>query len=397
LDTNQRYRVTSIDILRGLVMIIMAIDHTRDFFHVTAMTANPLNPATTTIPLYFTRWITHFCAPTFVFLSGISAFISAQKKPKAQAGTFLIKRGISLILIEITIVTLGATFNPFFNTIILQVIWAIGISLLLLGLLLRFGATAILIIGLLIVVGHNLLDNVNPPGGMAGVAWRLFINTQGNITPLGNNYHLFILYAALPWAGILFAGYGIGVLYQQGYDQIQRKKILLMTGVTLTLLFLLLRYFNVYGNPTPYVETDNTLTNVFNFLNTSKYPPSLQFTCMTLGPACLALSFMENAQNRFTKILTVYGRTPFFYYLIHWYILHTILVISFFIFRSSPEHASATIVNNPSPFYFRPFEFGYGLRYVYLIWFLVVASLYYPCRWYYRYKMTHDHWWLKYV
>jgi uncharacterized membrane protein len=199
-------RVAAIDTLRGIVMIVMALDHTRDFFHRTAFTADPLDPAVTTIPLYFTRWITHFCAPVFVLLSGVSAYLSSQRKTRHQASIFLIKRGMWLILMEVTVVTFALSFNPFFNFILLQVIWAIGWSMIILGLLIRISFSAVLIVGLILFFGHNILNYVSlPQGGAAGFLWRIFFIGPA-IIPLDKNHFIGAFYAILPWTSVMLLG-----------------------------------------------------------------------------------------------------------------------------------------------------------------------------------------------
>ena len=385
------YRIASIDILRGIVMIIMALDHTRDFFHATAMTANPLDPETSTIPLYFTRWITHFCAPIFVFLSGLSAYLSAGKKTNKEASNFLIKRGLWLIIAEITLVTLGLSFNPIFSMLILQVIWAIGASMVLLGLLSKVSYKLILIIGVMLVAGHNALDYATlPQGGISGNLIALFFTARGFVIPIGHEHFIAIFYAALPWTGIMFIGFSMGVWFKKEVDPKKRKKLLLGTGVVMIIVFIVSRSLQGYGDPGRWRNGANSF---LSFLDTSKYPPSLQYTCMTIGPALLFMAFIENVKAGWAKVATIYGRTPFFYYILHFYILHTLLVIFFF----ASGRGVGEIVTPNSPFLFRPTNFGYSLPIVYVIWLSVVTVLYLPCRWFDHYKQTHQQWWLKYI
>ncbi|MGM9475728.1 DUF1624 domain-containing protein [Pedobacter sp. GSP4] len=385
-------RILSIDILRGLVMIIMALDHTRDFFHVGAMTGDPLNPDTTTGMLFFTRWITHFCAPTFVFLSGLSAYLSAQNKTPSAVSAFLLKRGLWLVFIEIVIISLGLTFNPMYNFIILQVIWAIGCSMILLGLASRLSHKSVLIIGLVLVFGHNLFNLFPAPSNeTGGLILKIFFTASGTVVPLSNNHFVGVFYAILPWTGVMFVGYGIGAWYKKGYIEVQRKRNLLILGSLTVLLFVALRLINVYGDPVPRKEYHDVFKNLLSFFNVNKYPPSLQYVSMTLGPAILILAFTENISNWFTKITSLYGAVPFFYYVLHFYLLHTILVVVFF----ATGHSTKEIVQ--IPFLFRPPTFGFSLPIVYLIWLFVVASLYLPCRWFKKYKETHQQWWLRYV
>ena len=391
-NTTRSKRILSVDILRGLVMIIMALDHTRDFFHVGAMTGDPLNPETTTGMLFFTRWITHFCAPTFVFLSGLSAYLSAQNKTPAQASSFLLKRGLWLILIEIMVITFGLTFNPTYNFIILQVIWAIGTSMIFLGLASRISYKTVLIIGLILVFGHNLFNLFPAPTDVnGGMILKIFFTASGTILPVSSTHLIGVFYAILPWTGVMFVGYGIGGWYKKGYAAERRKRNLLIMGLLTIFVFIALRLINIYGDPAPRKEYHDFFKNLLAFFNVSKYPPSLQYTAMTLGAAMLFLAFTENLNNWFTRITSVYGAVPFFYYILHFYLLHTLLVIVFF----ATGYTSKDIVQ--IPFWFRPATFGFDLPIVYSIWFCVVAALYLPCRWFKQYKENHKQWWLRYV
>ncbi|MCW3090336.1 MAG: hypothetical protein JWP81_1405 [Ferruginibacter sp.] len=389
MENSNTYRIGSIDILRGLVMIIMALDHTRDFFHVTALTDNPLNLATTTVPLFFTRWITHYCAPVFVFLSGTSAFLASRNKTAGEASLFLVKRGLWLVAVEIAVITLGLTFNPLYNFIIWQVIWAIGWSMFLLGLLIRFPFPAILLTGLILFFGHDVFDHIIlPQTGVAGNLMKILFTANGTILPVCSTHFIGVFYAILPWTGVMLLGYCVGYWFRKEFSAGRRKQLLLSTGIALILLFIVLRFFNVYGDPVLWDKI-----HFLSFINTSKYPPSLLYSCMTLGPALVALSFLENAHTRWTSVLSVYGRVPFFYYVLHFYILHALLVIIFF----ATGHGASEIIDRQSPFLFRPAAFGFGLRWVYLIWLSVVAVLYLPCRWFNQYKLTHSQWWLRYL
>jgi uncharacterized membrane protein len=391
MSSSTPYRIASIDILRGIVMIIMALDHTRDFFHATAMTADPLNPVTTTAGLYFTRWITHFCAPTFVFLSGLSAYLSSQKKSSAEASIFLINRGLWLVLVEIVIVTFGLTFDPKFGFLVLQVIWAIGCSMILLGIIRQLGNKWVLIIGLILVFGHDLLNYANLPqtGTIADILKGLF-TTRGNFIPISSTHGIGDFYAILPWTGVMLAGYGVGYWFIRDYPAEKRKRNLLVTGFSLIVLFVFLRFINQYGDPAPRQHLEGW-RGFLSFMNVSKYPPSLLYVCITLGPSLLFLALAENIKAKWSKIVSVYGKVPFFYYILHFYILHSLLVIVFFA-------SGHTQIRDPnSLFLFRPANFGYPLWIVYIIWLSVVASLYFPCRWFYKYKMSHQQWWLKYL
>lgn len=386
-------RVQSVDILRGLVMVIMALDHVRDFFHIGAMTSDPLDPASTYPALFFTRWITHFCAPVFVFLSGVSARLAGVKRTRPELSRFLISRGIWLVVVEVLVVTLGITFNPFYNVIILQVIWAIGLSMILLGLLVRTSTKVIGIIGLVIFLGHNITDLLPPAEGALGTLYNLLLTTRAGIIPLGDGYFIYALYAAIPWAGLMMLGYVTGYYFFSSVNPSVRRRSLLLLGIAAVLLFILLRLINGYGDPAPWEPQKDGLATFFSFLNVSKYPPSLMFSLITLGPALILLSFLERIENRFTEILSVYGRVPFFYYVLHFYLIHFLTVIAFF----ATGHNWSQVVDPNIPFWFRPVNFGYELWVVYLIWLFVVVVLYRPCVWFGRYKKAHKQWWLSYL
>lgn len=333
-----KLRIQSIDILRGTVMLIMALDHIRDFFHIHGADQNPVDMATTTPALFFTRWITHFCAPVFVFLSGTSAFIAGQKRTKKELSLFLIKRGLWLVFVEMAIITLGITFNPLYNLIVWQVIWAIGWSMVILGLLVRTSMTVIVITGCVIFFGHNILDYINlPQQGTGNVLWRIFFTASPTLFPINKDRFIFDIYAILPWTGAMLLGYGFGTLYRSSVDAATRKRTILSAGIFLTALFILLRLINKYGDPAPWSQQKDSVYTFLSFLNTTKYPCSLQYLSMTIGPALILLAFIEQTQNRLGKILAVYGRVPFFYYVIHFYLIHTICVIIFLLRDMAPK------------------------------------------------------------
>lgn len=399
-----RPRVQSIDILRGLVMVIMALDHVRDFFFTAGVTGTtsslalePTNLETTTPLLFFTRWVTHFCAPIFVFLAGTSVFLMSQKKSKKQLSGFLLTRGLWLIVVEVVIITFAWTFNPFYNLVILQVIWAIGISMVLLGILIWLPRPLLLTIGALIVFGHNLLARPDIADHFKGslVADLVY---YANFSPHAVNpektHFIFIVYAFLPWLGLMILGYGFGQLYGPDVDPARRKKILIWLGTSLLVLFLVLRFARGYGDPVPMSEQPRGPVFTFlSFLNVTKYPPSLAFLSVTIGVAMLALALLENRQSRFTGVFRTYGRVPMLYYILHFYIIHTIAVVVFF----AEGFTTDQIVTPDNPFLFKPPGMGFGLAGVYLTWLFVVGVLYPVCRWYDRYKSTHRHWWLSYL
>jgi uncharacterized membrane protein len=388
-------RIESIDILRGLIMLIMAVDHVRDFFHYGH--PEPTDLAVTTPILFFTRWITHFCAPAFVFLSGTSAYLAGTRRTKSQLSSFLIKRGLWLIAVELVIITFAITLNPLYNVLIFQVIWAIGGSMILLGLLIWFRAslTVVGIIGAIIFFGHNIFDIVNPGAITRTFYWRLLFSAGGFSTywPLGNNRGILIAYALLPWTGVMLLGYVFGSLYKSSVDAVKRRKTLLYSGLFLLTIFIVLRFFNIYGDPAPWSVQKTTVLSIISFFNVTKYPCSLLYLGMTIGASLVMLSLFENVKNKFTSILIVYGNVPFFYYVLHWYLIKVFNVIAFF----AMGFKTSQIVSPNLPLLFQPTGFGVNLLGVYLIWFLVIAILYLPCRWYSKYKRTHMQWWLSYM
>lgn len=386
-------RINSIDILRGLVMLIMALDHVRDFFHLNSVTQSPTDLATTTPLLFFTRWITHFCAPTFVFLSGLSAYIAGQRKTKKELSSFLLKRGLWLIIVEIVVMTFALSFNPLYNVIFLQILWAIGFSMIILGLLVKTSVKVIFITGLVLVFAHNIFDFIHlTEGGVSKTLVGIFLNGAQTILPVGDNRFIAIFYTAFPWAGVMLLGYSLGTLYQQP-NATKRRQLLFVLGLCVTVLFVVLRSMNYYGDPSHWSTQKDGLFTFLSFINTTKYPPSLLFVCMTLGPALMLLSAIEKTQNKFSKILVVYGRVPFFYFVVHFYVIHLLCVILFF----ASGFGVKDIVDPVIPFLFRPQKFGFDLWVVYIIWLGLIIFMYWPCKWFGNYKATQYKWWLSYL
>lgn len=390
-------RIDSIDVLRGIVMVIMALDHVRDFVHDQAYTSDPLDITTTTPILYFTRWVTHLCAPTFVFLSGLSIYLQSLRKSKVELSSFLFKRGIWLIGVEIGLITLAITFNPAYKYLLLQVIWAIGISMVLLGFLIRLPLKVVLAIGLIIVFGHNLFDFLEAePGFKAGFWWDLFHHGTFAIYPVIGNHFIAIMYPFVPWTGLMILGYCFGVFFTAKYTSAQRQKILYKTATFLLGFFIVLRAINVYGDPHPWAMQATGLASFLSFMNVNKYPPSLAYMSVTIGVAILALAILENVQNRLTNAFRVFGRTSFFYYIVHFYVAHFITTVLFF-YRGHTL-ADALQAAEKIPFFFQIPGEGYSLGIVYLIWILLIMSLYPLCRWYDSYKTAHkEMWWLSYL
>jgi uncharacterized membrane protein len=393
-EPSGKQRIHSIDILRGVIMLIMALDHTRDFFHNAGPFSDPTDMATTTPILFFTRWITHFCAPNFVFLSGISAYLAGTRRTKSELSSFLIKRGLWLIFVEVVILTFAFSLDPFYNAVLLQVLWVIGLSMIILALLVRAPLKVIAIIGALILFSHNILDYLQlPKTGVEATLLKLFFVARGSVLPINSNHFIFDLYAIIPWTGVMLLGYVLGSVYTKAFDPQKRKKILLYTGIAALALFVVLRCFNLYGDPNPWAVQRNSTYTFMSFLNVSKYPPSLLYCCLTIGVCLIVLSLAEHIQNKLTAIFIIYGNVPFFYYILHFYIIRAINIIVFF----AQGYGTSQIVTPNAPFLFRPTHFGFNLAGVYVVWFIVIASLYLPCRWFSKYKKTHNQWWLSYL
>ncbi len=375
-------------------MIIMALDHVRDYFHESASLDSPTNLQTTTPILFFTRWITHFCAPTFVFLAGISAFLMSQKKTKKDLSRFLIKRGFWLICVEIIIVTLGWTFDPLYHVLILQVIWAIGISMVILGLLVWLPSNAILIFGILVIGFHNLLDYGEiSRNGQVGILWDIIHHGFFEAIPFAPGHIFLLLYAFLPWTGIMMFGYGLGKIFTADFTPGRRRKILYITGSTFFLIFFILRSYNHYGDPQHWNLQRTQFYSWLSFINLSKYPPSLDYIALTVGTAMIVLGWLDRIRKDSFSFVRVFGRVPFFFYILHIYLIHTLTVILFYL----QGYSSKDIAPQRVPFLFRPDHFGFGLPVVYILWMAVIMILYPLCQWYDNYKTTHKKWWLSYI
>lgn len=388
-------RIRSIDTVRGLIIIIMALDHVRDFFHIAGATGDPTNLATTTPALFLTRWITHYCAPSFMMLSGLSAYLSGRNKPAAEKAMFLIKRGFWLILVEMVFMTFAFTFDITYKTLFFAVFWALGGAMVVLGVAVRFASPrTVLLLGLALVFGHNLLDYVklqeNTP---ADVLLRIFFTGSGTFLPRPDGGAIIFLYVIFPWAGIMMSGYGLGMLYDQQHDPARRRKLLIGLGLGMTALFILLRLVNGYGDPALWSVQNTSIKTFLSFLNVTKYPPSLLFTLMTQGPVLILLALTEQTSNAFSRICTVYGRVPFFFFVAHFYLIHLMTLVV--VFLSGYTWAQAT--DDSLFFKFRPNDFGYSLGQTYVIWILIVIAMYWPCKWYGEYKARRRTWWLSYL
>jgi uncharacterized membrane protein len=365
-------RISTIDVLRGLVMIIMALDHTRDFLHVNAFNYDPTDMATTTPPLFFTRWITHYCAPVFVFLAGTAAYLSGRRKSRRELSTFLFTRGLWLIVLELTVINFSMWFDPTFSFMVLQVIWAIGVSLVVLSGLVYLPWRWLLAIGLGIMVGHNALDGVTfAEGTPAYYVWTLL--HQSRLLSVGEGLTVFALYPVLPWIGVMVTGYCFGRLYASDVTPEQRKRLLLWLGGGAVVGFIFLRFLNVYGDPAPWAVQKDSLYTFMSFLNTTKYPPSLLYLVMTLGPGLLLLYVFERRPAGWMNFVKVYGQVPLFYYILHFILLQVLVQLNAVVIDWHHEGAAAP-------------EYGHSLGVVYLFWLGVVLTLYPVCRWYAGFK-----------
>jgi uncharacterized membrane protein len=385
-------RSSAMDFARGLVMIIMALDHTRDLIHVSSIVQSPTNLATTTPILFFTRWITHLCAPAFVFLSGTSAYLSFKKKNNpAESKRFLLSRGIWLIILEFTIVNFGVWFDVQFRLLFFQVIAAIGFGFIILSLLLKKSIKVIAITGLIIIFGCNLLNYI-PPGNtslLRTIISPLFLPTGYTVTP---NFTFFIGYPIIPWLGIMLLGFASGGLFELPPEK--RKSIFFKIGIITLALFTLLRFVNLYGDPSKWAIQKKDIFTFLSFINVTKYPPSLLFSLITLSIMFLILSLAERIKNIFTDVVIVYGKVPLFYYLIHWYIVHSILLIILF----SQGFHWHDLQFGPFNFGRPKQESGLPLWGVYIVWISVVIFMYPLCKWYGKYKQAHpEKKWLRYL
>jgi uncharacterized membrane protein len=394
MNTLTTGRIKSIDLLRGLIMIIMALDHVRDYFHADAFIYDPLDLQKTSVLLYFTRWITHFCAPIFVLLAGTSAFISGQRKTTKELAGFLVKRGIWLIILEQTVVNFGWFFNPGFSVFLFGVIWVLGLCMICLAGLIFLPKNLILAIGLIMVFGHNLLDPVHVPGnGAVSFFWGALHEQKffsyGHIK-IAEFYHL------IPWAGVMALGYCLGGIFAKGSDPLKRRRILLQLGIGSLVLFVILRGINIYGNLYPWSHQSTPSRTFLSFINIYKYPPSLDYLLVTEGFAFVFLALTENLSGRFSQFISVYGRVPLFYYILHIYLIHLVAMAAavFLGYKWTDMTSFNTWIDGMPNLQ----GYGFSLGVVYLIWLSIVIVLYPLCKKYDLYKSSHkDKWWLSYL
>src|SRR6266850_2451983 len=401
-----RSRVDSIDLLRGIVMVIMMLDHTRDFVHNAALAFDPLDPTRTNVALFFTRWITHFCAPTFVFLAGTGAYLQfARGKSRRELSRFLITRGLWLIVLEFTVVRLGCFFSVDLTFLaLLQVIWVIGVSMIVLSALIHLPQKAIAAFGLAMIALHNVLDLFpalqvqgwqgpgSPVPSIGGKLWMIL--HQPGLFPIAGfpSPIVFVIYPLIPWVGVMAAGYAFGSLYQA--DAHRRRRMLLIIGSAATLLFIILRAINHYGDPSPWSRQTTFWFTILSFLNTTKYPPSLLFLLMTLGPAILALSWFESMRAQGTlphwlrDALVTFGRVPLFFYQLQGYTAHTIAILLHLAFGKPV----GWLFQTPLGWQNLPPGIGFNLGVVYAAWIVGVLILYPLCKWFAGVKQRRRDW-----
>jgi uncharacterized membrane protein len=380
-------RVASIDIIRGAVMVLMALDHGRVYSGLPA--GGP------TAGIFFTRWVTHFCAPAFVFLAGTSAYLAGRKLANTGAlARFLAIRGVMLVLLELTVVRLSWTFNLEFTALLAGVIWAIGWSMIILALLVRLPLVATAVLGFAIIAFHNLSDSLlrqeGVPGGLPSWLWQVWY-AGGPIGGEGGGAVLFVLYSLIPWVGVMAAGYAFGAIVVM--EPARRRRLCFALGLGATLLFVILRTINGYGNPSPWGA--GRMPALLSFLNPAKYPASLDFLLMTLGPTIALMPLLENARGAISRVLTVFGRVPLFYYLLHIPLIHLLAMVVSLVRdgRVSPW----LFGNHPAMIGPPPDGYTWRLGLLYLVCIVAVIILYFPSRWYAEVKLRCSVGWTRYI
>jgi uncharacterized membrane protein len=382
-----RPRIESVDVVRGVIMIIMALDHTRDFFGIPGQ--NPTDMAATTPALFFTRWITHFCAPVFFLLTGTGAYLALRRRSPSELSGFLFKRGLWLIFLETVVVRcLAYQFNFDYRLTMLLVLWALGWGMITLSALVRFPPVVATMFGALLIVAHNLFDSVKSTNPI----W-VILHSPGFVlnTP---DHVVFAAYPLIPWVGVTAVGYGLGQVYSWEADR--RRAFLLRLGAALSLAFLVLRAINVYGDPSHWAAQKNGLFTVLSFLNTTKYPPSLLFLLMTLGPAMMFLSAVDRGTPRMLRPAVVFGKVPLFYFALHFALIHVLAVIVCYTRYGSAHWMFESPDLGHYPFSPPP-GWGFSLPVVYLVWAFVVVATYPLCRWFAGLKQRRADPWLSYL
>lgn len=383
-------RIESIDLLKGLVMVVMALDHVRDYFHYSAFMFDPADPTQSTLPIFFTRWITHFCAPAFSFLAGLSAFMVGKRKSKTELSDFLLKRGLWLVFIEMTVVNFAWYFDIYFRSPGLLVIWSLGISMIVLAALVHLPRKLILLFSLLFVFGHNLLDNIHYDDN---VLWAIL--HEFSVFKLTDGVEFAVLYPVIPWIAVMALGYYFGSFYDNSFDSVKRKKAFNHIGISALILFIIIRFINNYGDPIPWKDDNTTTKDLISFLNPSKYPPSLLYLLMTLGATFLFLANAEKLKGKMVDFFSTFGRVPFFYYILHIYLIHLVALLF-----AELSGFGWQIMLLPDWVTEMSTLKGYGFRLwvVYAVWVGVIVLLYPFCKKFDKYKQTHkEKWWLSYL
>jgi uncharacterized membrane protein len=390
ISITKKKRFEALDVLRGLTMVIMALDHSRDFLALGQVFSKPLNIDLTTLDIFLTRWITHFAAPTFMFLAGIGLYFASRRRTKKELAFLAYSRGLWLIFLELTIVGFFWTFSPdFFAHPKIAVLFAIGVSMICFSFLVYLPKYAIAIIALLLIFGHNAFDAVQAEKlGAFGWIWHL-LHEPGTISLFG--IEIRVVYPFIPWIGVMAVGYLFGPVV--GFDQERRKKIFLSLGFTLLALGTFLRISNLYGDPI-YFDVYNTFNmTVMSFLNVTKYPPSLIYLCFMLGLAMLLMYLFDRPMGKISYILQVYGRVPFFFYILHIPILHIFgIIVAVYYFGNADWLFGAPVQEGPNDWT----QYQHQLIPTYIAWILVLWLLYYPSKWFGDLKSRRNDWWLSY-
>jgi len=371
----------------------MALDHVRDYFFFGSFTSNPTDLDSTTPLLFYTRIITHYCAPVFVLLTGTSAYLYGAKKDKRTLSKFLFTRGIWLIFLEVVVNNFIWFFDPSYSLIVLQVIWAIGFSMLFLSGIIYFSNKVITIIGLAIIFLHNLFDVFVFEGQKLDAIIWYFLHQQSMIK-ISEYISLVFGYPIIPWVGLMALGYVMGSLYAE-YQSKERTSLLMKFGIYSVLAFIVLRLTNFYGEPNHFAIQENISFSIMALFNTTKYPPSLLYLLMTIGPSLILLSIIEKYKNKVTDFFIVFGRVPLFYYFSHVFLIHLTAIIVLII-----ENKDYSIMLKMTPFLpnqYQLMEYGYPLWVVYLVWVIVILILYPICYKYMKYKSNSKKWWLSYL
>jgi uncharacterized membrane protein len=390
-------RIESIDALRGLIMIIMALDHVRDFVHRGAMSGSPTDLATTTPMLFFTRWITHICAPVFMLTAGMGAYFWWRRgRSRGELSWFLLTRGVWLIVLEVTVMRLAYNFS--FSgqyPLLLIVLWALGGCMILMAALVWLPLPALAAVSLVAIAGHNLLDGIDPArfGAAAGL-WNVL--HEPGVIPM-SGLTVFVAYPLVPWVAVMALGFCLGPVFR--WDGRRRERFLLTTGVAATAAFLVLRGLDGYGDPAPWSGQRSAMYTLLSFLNTTKYPPSLLFLLMTLGPALLLLAWLDRRDVGPSNPLLIFGRVPLFYFVLHFFLAHlAVLVLSLLEYgRAAWAFGFHPVPSMGGAKELFPAGFGWSLGVAYLVWAVVVVSLYPVCRWFAGVKVRRRDWWLGYL